>query len=251
MKLLYAMHVNWHWIRQRPHVLAEQLAQRHRVELLHFKMYRRSHRAAEAPPPFPARELLRIPEQLKRLGRPLQVAECRVVGKAGGLGRADFPARCAVGHAPRLRACAARVAGNSSGLRLHGRPCCFSEADAGPVLAAERRLLERAELVLFSSATLAERVRSRAAVRRFEVVNNGVADSLLQREALPPRASTARDGPVLGYFGTISHWFDWPLVLQLLDAMPTARLRSPVLSRLRCPAPTRTLCRHRVARRTR
>ncbi len=49
MKLLYAMHVNWNWIRQRPHVLAEQLAQRHRVELLHFKMYRRSHRAAECP----------------------------------------------------------------------------------------------------------------------------------------------------------------------------------------------------------
>jgi len=101
----------------------------------------------------------------------------------------------------------------------------FNEADAGPALAAERRLVERAELVLFSSATLAERVCSRSAVRHFEVVNNGVADSLLQRGALPPRVVAAGNGPVLGYFGTVSRWFDWPLVLRLLDALPTAHLR--------------------------
>ncbi len=125
MKLLYAMHVNWHWIRQRPHVLAEQLAQRHRVELLHFKMYRRSHRAAEAPPPFPARELLRVPEQLKRLGRPLQLLNAawlaRQVTSAAQTFRPDV---LWVTH-PDFESALRALPGNAGGLRLHGRPCCF------------------------------------------------------------------------------------------------------------------------------
>jgi glycosyltransferase involved in cell wall biosynthesis len=224
MRLLYAMHVNWHWIRQRPHVLAEQLAQRHTVELLHFRMFHRHHRAAESPPPFAAHELQRLPERLKRLGRPLQALNAAWLGRqVAAAARAFEPDALWVTHpdfAPALRA-------------LPGLPvvydcmddhAAFDEAGAAAVLEDERALLSRADLVFFSSATLADRVRSRAPVRRSEVVHNGVADSLLARPPVPPRPAAAGDGPVLGYFGTVSHWFDWPLVLRLLEALPSARL---------------------------
>jgi glycosyltransferase involved in cell wall biosynthesis len=224
MRLLYAMHVNWHWIRQRPHVLAEQLAQRHTVELLHFRMFHRHHRAAEAPPPFAARELQRLPERIKRLGRPLQALNAAWLRRQVAAAATAFePEMFWVTHpdfAPALRA-------------LPGLPlvydcmddhAAFDEAGAAAVLQAERQLLSCADLVFFSSATLADRVRARSAVRRSEVVHNGVADSLLARPPVPPRTANMADGPVLGYFGTVSHWFDWPLVLKLLDALPSARL---------------------------
>jgi glycosyltransferase involved in cell wall biosynthesis len=224
MRLLYAMHVNWHWIRQRPQVLAEQLAQRHTVELLHARMFHRHHRAAESPPPFAAHELQRLPERIKRLGRPMQALNAAWLSRqVAAAARAFEPDVLWVTHpdfAPALRA-------------LPGLPlvydcmddhASFDAAGASAVMAAERELLLRADLVLFSSATLAERVRARAGVRRSEVVNNGVADSLLSRPPVPPRRVDAGDGPVLGYFGTVSHWFDWPLVLKLLDALPSARI---------------------------
>jgi len=62
------MHVNWHWIRQRPQVLAEALARHHEVTLLDFAMYRGKHRAAEPAPPFPNYTLMRMPERFIRLG---------------------------------------------------------------------------------------------------------------------------------------------------------------------------------------
>ena len=85
MKILYLMHVNWHWIRQRPHVLADQLAVHHDVTLVHFAMYRSRHRVAETPPAFAAHTIWRIPERLKRLGPVLE--RCNATLLAYQIGR--------------------------------------------------------------------------------------------------------------------------------------------------------------------
>ncbi len=225
MRITYAMHVNWQWIRQRPHVLAEELAQSHDLLLLHFAMFHRHHRAAELEPPFAARELHRVPERLKRLGAAVRSFNARWL--------AHQVARAVRAHRgellwvtdPAFAAAAAAVRGLPVVYDCMDDHAAFDDATGPALLQDEQRLIERADLVLFSSATLAERVCARAPVRRFEVVNNGVADTLLERQPPPPRrASGAADGPVLGYFGTISHWFDWPLVMRLLDALPGARL---------------------------
>jgi hypothetical protein len=102
----------------------------------------------------------------------------------------------------------------------------FEARNAEATVEGERRLLERADLTLFSSASLARRVTHRATVRRFEVVNNGLADGLLERlRQTSPGTRAPSSGPAtLGYFGTVSHWFDWTLTTRLLDALPQARL---------------------------
>ena len=41
---------------------------------------------------------------------------------------------------------------------------------------------------------------------------------------LPLSKSPAPTVPVLGYLGCIGHWFDWPLVIRLAEAMPWARI---------------------------
>ncbi len=225
MRITYAMHVNWRWIRQRPHVLAEQLAQTHALSLLHYAMYHRQHRAAEQAPPFPAHELRRLPERVKRLGAPLRALNARWIGhQVARAVRAEGSELLWVTH-PDFAAAALALDGLPVVYDCMDDHAAFDAAAAPALLAAEQRLVARADLVLFSSATLAQRVAARARLRRHEVVNNGVADSLLERAAAPARAAAgADDGPVLGYFGTVSHWFNWPLVLHLLDALPGARL---------------------------
>jgi len=218
------MHVNWHWIRQRPQVLAEQLAHHHTMHLLHYRMFHRHHRAADSTPLFPAQELQRLPERIKRLGRPMQAFNTAWLSQQFGAAARKFqPDAVWVTHPdfmPALRALPLLPVVYDC-MDDHA---AFNEAGTEAMLEAERELLARADLVFFSSATLAARVRARATVRRSEVVNNGVADSLLDRQALPSRPTVAGDGLRLGFFGTVSHWFDWALVLRLLDALPTARL---------------------------
>ncbi|MDE2367975.1 MAG: hypothetical protein KGN16_03305 [Burkholderiales bacterium] len=99
----------------------------------------------------------------------------------------------------------------------------FGAAGTEALARAERRLLAAADLTLFSSASLMDRVRGRAATGRCAVVNNGVDASLCSR---PPLAqAAAADGRFrVGYFGTLSHWFDWPLVLRWLEALPELEL---------------------------
>lgn len=225
MRITYAMHVNWRWIRQRPHVLAEQLAQTHALSLLHYAMYHRHHRAAEPAPPFPAHELRRLPERVKRLGAPLRALDAHwIAQQVKRAVHADASELLWLTH-PDFAAAALALPGLPVVYDCMDDHAAFDAAAAPALLAAEQRLVARADLVLFSSGTLARRVAARTPLRRFEVVNNGVADSLLERAAASARAAAgAADGPVLGYFGTVSHWFDWPLVLRLLDALPGARL---------------------------
>lgn len=46
-------------------------------------------------------------------------------------------------------------------------------------------------------------------------------------DALPSAGSVRRDAgdTVLGYLGTIGDWFDWPLLIALAEAVPSARVR--------------------------
>lgn len=224
MRLLYAMHVNWNWIRQRPHVLAEQLASNHAVELLHFRMFHSQHRAAEVPPPFTAHELQRLPERLKRLGRPLQVMNGAWLGHQVARRARSFGAEALWVTHPDLAPALRRLPSLPVIYDCMDDHAAFTEGGMQTVLTAERELLERADLVIFSSTTLAQRVRERASVGRSLVINNGVSGRLLAFPSLQIRQPPTSEGPILGYFGTISHWLDWPLVLEILEALPTARM---------------------------
>ncbi len=228
MKILYIMHVNWHWIRQRPHVLADQLATRHELTMLHFAMYRSGHRVVESAPSFPAHALWRVPERIKRWGHRFERLNASwLAHQVRSQLRALRPDLVWVTH-PDLEPAVRGIDGVPLVYDCMDDHAAFN-ADAAPaIVSAERRLVERADLTIFSSQTLARRVALRAQVRHSEVVNNGVADDLLNRassaEPQPRSMNVATTGPALGYFGTLSHWFDWTLALRLLEAMPRARL---------------------------
>ena len=91
--------------------------------------------------------------------------------------------------------------------------------NAGPMLNEEQKLLQQCDLLLTSSAQLAQRMQALAQGKPHALIRNG-ADVQHFRDA-PATLCLERDGrKVVGYFGAISEWFDMPLVVSLAQARP-------------------------------
>jgi teichuronic acid biosynthesis glycosyltransferase TuaH len=219
MKILYLMHVNWRWIRQRPHVLADLLSEQHTVMVLHYAMYKRHHAADEKLPPLQY-ELHRLPQRLKRWSP--------MWARWGDAWTARQVRTRAQQFKPDVVWCTHPDFATSVSLLSNCRvvyDCmddhlAFAADPQGELAHAEATLLKRADLTLFSSQTLAERAAGRGPLGKHVVINNG----WFAKPLSPSLASTPTAGFTLGYFGTISHWFDWPLVLRLLEEIPQAKL---------------------------
>lgn len=89
-------------------------------------------------------------------------------------------------------------------------------------LAMARRECEvatRATKISASSTALLNRFRAHQK-KLFSVLN------ACSTESLPPPSNLGRSGPsVIGYVGTIGHWFDWEFVAALATASPSALVR--------------------------
>ena len=228
MKILYLMHVNWHWIRQRPHFIAELLASRHEVRLMHYAMYRTRHHAAESPPGMTHKVLYRTPGPLLHRVPGLEHLDRRLLAHQVKKEARRFKPDCVFVLHPNFEPSVRHMDDVKVVYDCMDDHLAFVGQGTPTLDAAERRLVCRADLTLFSSATLAERISSRAQPQRAEVLNNGVSEGMVQRasaQAVVARGVKASAGPILGYFGTISHWFDWPLIFRLLEELPQAKLK--------------------------
>lgn len=84
----------------------------------------------------------------------------------------------------------------------------------------EREIANRVSRIFVSSTELAAQFRDHES--KLALVPNACDVHLL-----PPMAMGDRrlDRPVLGYVGTIGQWFDWPLIVELAEQNPEARVR--------------------------
>ena len=226
MRLLYLMHVNWFWIRQRPHVLAEKLSQNYEVQIMHFAMYHKPHKAAECPPHFPAKVIWRIPERILKIGLCFDYLNKRLlkyqINKQLKIFKPDI---IWVTHP--IFELAIRDSVDAYVIYdCMDDHLAFNSQSPMNLLVLEKFLLSRANITVFSSKTLSERVSNRSIIRNSITVNNGVSDTLLDLKPRSFSVNTRVGGFFfLGYFGTISHWFDWNLILILLDTFPNLHLR--------------------------
>lgn len=98
----------------------------------------------------------------------------------------------------------------------------------------EQSIADRVSRISVSSTTLAERFAAYRA--KLTIVHNACTV-----DALPPvNASRRQSGDlVLGYLGTIGHWFDWPFVLALAQANASLHIHliGPVYTSVPEPLP--------------
>jgi hypothetical protein len=219
------MHVDWSWIRQRPHFLATELASYFDVHVGYCKYYRKRNLVAnERDERIVYTELWRIPARLTEVSSVARLNEEWLSRQVRSLLRNGSTQYVWI-SSPTLYAPAAKW--------LDGRKLIYdcmddcggfgSDRARQRALDAERALLGRADLVLVSSARLGEVVTSRGYSGAPLLVNNALAPHLLGGSA-SPRTRSARDPFVLLYFGTIGYWFDFSAMLAVLDRFPAVRL---------------------------
>lgn len=218
MNIIYVMHVDWNWIKQRPQYIAEFLGKNNTVSIVYDKNYK-SHRLSSNDPPenCSLRAFYRIPGEFKnRFIRLLNSFHRKALLR--NLIRSSNTDVLWLSFPTMVDS----IPDNYRGIVVYD--CMddhFAMASArakSVILECENRLLKRADLVLFSSKRLETIVTERIAVSKPYIIRNGyIGSDFIDAEGPEIRKE---DGAFhLCYFGTVSSWFDWDTVLHAIHSL--------------------------------
>ncbi|MBQ4322461.1 MAG: glycosyltransferase [Clostridia bacterium] len=224
-KMLYMSHVDWNWIKQRPHFLAEGLGEHFDVSVVYAfqnrnrkKLQKRSFEGQDVSPifsiPFAGRtgitralneRLLRFQfrRQMKRV-KPAYIyltyptQESLVPKEFSGTVIYD----CMDDHVA---------------MAPEGRKALLREAEA--------RMVKRADIVLVSSENLCNVLLSRYGEEygaKMNLVRKGYSGEILSME---PKSGKVGEEFVISYIGTVGPWFNFDFVLRSLAEFPNLRYK--------------------------
>ena len=205
-RIAYFMHVPWNWARQRPHLAAEGLAHHHAVDV--FLPADTPRLPAAAAPAGPTLCPYRNARAFFRTEAAAQVARYDLLWFCSPQGFSTLAPALAPGQ---------RVVYDCMDEFLAFPHIAAGRTGFARALADEVELVARADLIFCSSHTLARRLRTRyRPPAPLRVVHNAaeIADD--------PGDTAARDGNLkrIVYAGTVSRWFDFPIVLDGLEQFP-------------------------------
>jgi teichuronic acid biosynthesis glycosyltransferase TuaH len=218
--LLYLMHVNWSWARQRPHFIADGLSKTFPLRVLFAFSYRKSQPGKKRPSYCTA--VPRLPLHRFRLirfiNKTIEKIFVKYYGRKAELIWITHPAF---------------IAGNESLLKAGKKVIydCMDDCLEFPAVKrspelekelfdAEKNLAEKADHVFVSSGYLKKKLAARYTLNRDPVIiPNAIPEKLLEKgnplvPANPIRFET--NGKNILYTGTISAWFDFSILLSSL-----------------------------------
>ena len=213
--------IDWHFRFQRPQHLAKQLAQRgHRVFYLSTTFAAAAapgFQVLESPAPnvfliqlcIPGKQPVIYQDLLSDSVREQMVAAAAQLSAAGGLGNL-----LALVNLPFWRPLAEALPGALVVYDCMDHHAGFS-SNTPAMLQEEERLLKSADLVITTSARLAEIVSQTAANL---LIRN--AAEVEHFEKPPERLAYPAKRPVAGYLGAIADWFDMELVIAAAERFP-------------------------------
>ncbi len=221
--MAYLMHVDWNWIKQRPHFIAEHLSEDYDLDLYFVRNYKNRHaiRNDMASELRSVYQLTKVPYSSKR--KSLQIAE-RVINFNTLLKiystHYDYiwitsPIMLQFVNIDRL----------SRSTIIYD---CMDDVLAFPqsklseayLQRLEERLLLSADVFFASSNVLRNKMLSRGAKSNIYIVNNAVSSRMLnviakESESLPSRSKNGRFSII--YYGTVASWINFQLLQQLLE----------------------------------
>ena len=200
------MHVPWNWARQRPHQAAEALAARYAVDV--FLPADRPDLPLAARPTGPTLHPYRNARAFFRTEAAARLAAYDLLWFCSPQGFSTLAPGLAPGQ---------RVVYDCMDEFLAFPHIAAGRTGFARALADELELAARADLIFCSSRTLARRLRTRyRPPAPLRVVHNAaeIADDA------GDTAARAGDRKRIVYAGTVSRWFDFPLVLDGLERFP-------------------------------
>ena len=219
-RVLYMIHVDWRWIKQRPQFLAENLAERHDVLVLHRPCIRPGVQLTVNASSVSRLPLLPLPWSWKSLrwcAAPIQ--RQWVALKA----RRFEPDTIWLTHPSLVDAIPAGLAQLPVVYDCMDDALGFPSSQSRSKLLArlEQQLVIRAAIILCSSDRLCELLISRyghAIESKVTLVRNAVSQTMVDAARSPSGAIETGLTAKVAYFGTIAEWFDFDILLAALDS---------------------------------
>lgn len=243
-KILYLCPVDWQWIKQRPQFLAEELSEAYEIHALYPYQNNRGGLQEKQPTPvnlIPCRSLPTLGGKLGFLN-PVNRFWARAQA-AAALNRVK-PDYLWVTMPWQLD----WLPNDPNIPILYDCMDDYAAITADPtgreeLLRQEKALVDRAERIFASSGNLRELLvrRHGAAPEKITLLRNGYNAKWTEQ----PRRKPISDGVLrIGYFGTVGRWFDFPLLLDALEALPQVEfhLYGPAERGVKIPEHPRLRC---------
>lgn len=223
MKILYLMHVDWNWIKQRPHFIAEGLAkQGFEVDVIYKKQHVKNNLVDNGTFKGSLKSIpsLRGGDRFKIIGICNRIIYLFFLHKVNTkkydyvfLSHPKLFARCIKSKI--IYDCMDDYAAFSN--TMH------SGYEKNILLKSESALIKMAKFVIFSSEFLQNAVTKRYGniMKKSIVVNNAIS---LPNITLLPKKVEKSQNLVLTYIGTISDWFDFELLRVVKERFNTRNI---------------------------
>ena len=218
-KMLYIMHIDWNWIKQRPHWLVEELNKYYDITVAYLYAYNRNNLTmVDKPKGVKVIPLYRIPNRLvkynfaKILNNMILKLQINTIKDEFDYIWLTSPAtykliRDKFKNSKIIYDCM----DDNVGIKdpVHRKE----------ILEEEKLLLQNANIVFVSSINLYNKLVERGRSSNIYLINNGIPSKLLEHKDYKSREFIfeKKDMLKLLYVGTISYWFDFEMIINLLN----------------------------------
>ena len=216
-KILYVMNVEWNWIKQRPHFIAEGLSKNHHVEVLYRYWYNRKGLTLNRNENSVKLSRIYSIPFVTRFAKLKAVNDWIVSRKIKKVARKFDPDIVYLTHPNQFE----KFDNNYKGKVIYDcmdyhTAFITENNEQQRIKKLETKLIARADLILVSSERLLSNLlkdyQEVLDESKIEVVRNGYNGDVLDVPAEKRKAKKY----VLAYVGTISHWFDFDILLKSL-----------------------------------
>lgn len=219
-KMLYCMHIGWNWIKQRPHFIAEELANHYDLTVISNYTYRQNKRYAIAHPKnFELRQFYKIPlidhyKGIRILNVLLKKIYYSYIIKINNPDYIYVMSPSAVRFLPQTHThiiiydCMDDMVEFTSDVK-----------EKKKIFFEEKKLIELSHIVIVSSEHLRKCLIDRYPVMKHKlctVVKNGFNGDILSEVSWNKKNGIF----TICYFGTIAEWFNFDFILRSLEAIP-------------------------------
>ena len=209
------MNVDWGWIKQRPHFIAEGLAMNHNVTICYQRRYNRKSLQKQKQDVEKLKPLFSIP-RISRYERLRVINEGLVNDQIRKLVRKNKAEVLYLTYPTQLSAVPQDFRGMVFYDCMDNHAAFYdSEWTKNRIMRLEKALIERSDRVFVSSQYLLNLMAERYGADRQKLVllRNAYNGQIVQTSDV---GRESREPFRLAYVGTISTWFDWTSILEML-----------------------------------
>lgn len=213
-KMLYLMNVDWNWIKQRPHYLAEELSKEFDLTIMYQYRYGRLGLQKRSKGDLRVKPIFVVPRlcRLKKLSVINAFIKNTILKK---IIRREKPKYIFATFPDQIKA----IPKDYSGVVIYDcmdNHSAFVKDNERRLLmeSNERQLFERANIVFSSSDKLKTVLLERYGTKNIEIVRNGYGGKIVTEFK---SALITKKKYTICYFGTISTWFNFEYLLKSLE----------------------------------